>query len=93
MRAGFAILEPRFVDVVSHPVPHVTLSLPMLNFAPRTNTAIPLRLIDECARRYWFGELAPRGTYRMLPQKIDLSPGHFLDILSGGVAAIDHHLF
>src|SRR5260370_33218243 len=30
---GLAILEPRFVDVVSHPVPHFALSLPMQNFA------------------------------------------------------------
>src|SRR5215469_10634737 len=46
--AGLAILEPRFVDVVSHPGSPFALSLPGQNLALRTNTAIALRLIEKC---------------------------------------------
>jgi hypothetical protein len=48
--AGLAILKPGFVDVVNHPGPHLALSLFMQDFALGANTAIPLRLIEECAR-------------------------------------------
>jgi hypothetical protein len=48
--ACLAILKPGFEDVLNHPGPSLVLSLFMQDFALGANTAIPLRLIEECAR-------------------------------------------
>ena len=47
---GTPDLKPGFVDVVNHPGPRLALSLFSQDFALGANTAIPLRLIEECAR-------------------------------------------
>src|ERR1700676_4438293 len=90
--ADLAILKPGFIDVVNHPRPHLALSLPSQDFALRTNTAIPLRLIEECARRKLVRQVGSAWCIPHGPEKIDLSFRHLLDILSRGVATIGHHL-
>src|SRR5271156_3918524 len=93
-RTASAILQPGLVEVVSHPCSHLASCLRKQDFALRANTAVPLRLIEECAR--WKPVLQVRTARHIFlphgPQKIDLSPGHLLNILSRGVTAIGHHL-
>src|SRR5580698_11341329 len=93
-RAASAILKPGFVEVVNHPCSRLASCLRKQNFALRANTAVPLRLIEKCARRKPVLQVGA-ARHIFLPhgsQKIDLSPGHLLDILSRGVTAIGHHL-
>src|SRR5271170_54705 len=49
-RTASAILQPGLVEVVSHPCSYLASCLRKQDFALRTNTAVPLRLIEECAR-------------------------------------------
>jgi hypothetical protein len=92
-RTGLAIFQPGFVEVVYHPCSPLALSRRMQDFALRANTVVLLWQIRKCARRKPVRQVGapwhlfiPHG-----PQKIDLSPGHLLDILSCGIATIGHH--
>src|SRR6202167_4302678 len=68
-RAVSTILQPGFVNVVGHPCSYLASCLWKQDFALRTTTVVPLRLIEKCGNR--FPRFVPRGTSscRMVPRK------------------------